>query len=305
MSGMNSDGEPPAPFLDPRIMEDDWRHDVAEYARTAAGGQEPTLSSAGHDAKVRQIAADSDTISALHAWSEANSEFAQTDPQCSGTTCTWGDPANPPITKENFISPEEDITIFPVMRRNGAELHISEFTGANQFGPWIGTTYAAVLDHMAVGSNYQIYDSGQEGSGRYVWGNSTGSNPVTGAATWSGVLVGVGGRPNQGEAFQYVQGDVDVTANFGGGTTLDVMFFNVKGAEYAADYTIDPWMGVPVSGGSFEDGDYFDDGAANRYIEGKFYGPNAEEVGGLFRDNSVSDADTYIDGAFAAAHSGQ
>ena len=293
--------------LDPRILEDDWRHDRAEYIRTVAGGQEPTLPSALQDAKVRQITADSDTVATLYFWSAADSEFNQVDPDCSGTTCTFGNPEDPPLTKETIVEPPEDITIYPVMRHNGAEVHISQSAGYDSIGPWNAVAYAAVFDHLIAVTNYQWWEGGQEGSGRFIWGDSTGHNPAAGAASWSGVLVAVGGRPGAGEAFQWIQGDVDITAHFGNETTVDVMFSNVKGAEYDADYTIDPWIGIPVSGGTFESGDYFFDGevGSGRYLEGRFYGPNAEEAGGLINDWNSSTPGTDINGAFGAARNGE
>ena len=121
------------------------------------------------------------------------------------------------------------------------------------------------------------------------------------------MLVGTGGSPGAGEAFQWVQGDVDITVNFGNETTIDVMFSNVKGAEYDADYTIDPWIGMPVSGGSFESGDYFTDAeiGSGRYIGGQFYGPNAEEVGGIFNDYNSSTPGTDLNAAFGAVRHSQ
>ena len=302
---MSGGGEPDEPFLDPRIMDDDWRHDVAEFARAATGAQEPTLSSSGHDAKAREIAAASDTISMLYYFSEADSNYTQLDPQCSGTTCTFGDPSNPPTTKETFVPAKEDITYFPLMRSNGVEAHILSAVGTGNLGPWQINTLGAVLDHLVIGDSYEVWDAGYEGVARFAWGNSTGSNPAAGAASWSGVMIGTGGRPGLGEAWQSIQGDVTVTANFGNETTVDVVFSDVTGLYFDADYTIDPWTDIPLSGGSFDDGDYFHLGSASRYIQGTFFGPNAEEVGGIVVDENVSDPTAQIGGAFGAVRDAQ
>ena len=302
---MSGTGEPDEPFLDPRIMEDDWRHGVGEFARMATGNQEPTLSSSGHDAKAREIAAASDTVSMLYYFSEAGSNYAQLDPQCSGTTCTFGDPSNPPTTRETFVPPRENVTYFPLMRRNGVEVHILSAVGTGSLGPWEADTYGAVLDHVVIGSSEEVWDAGHVGFARFVWGNSTGSNPVAGAASWSGVMLGLGGRPGQGEAWQHLQGDVTVTANFGNETTVDVVFSDVTGLSFDADYTIDPWTDIPVSGGSFDDGEYFHFGSAGRYIQGTFFGPNAEEVGGIIADAYASDPTAEIGATFGAARDAQ
>ena len=302
--GMTGDGDDMPSFgmpgfIDPRIEADDWRHAAASYARLVVGGQEPTLSSSGHDAKARQLAAGTDVISILSFWNPGDG-WGQSDPNCSGTTCDWNDPDNPPLTRETYVPPYENITIYPVMNRNGIELHVAVYQGANSLGPWEGETFAAVLDHVLIGTSFQEWDSGELSSARFAWGSSTGSNPVSGTASWSGVMIGDASTATDG---RWMQGDTEITMHFGPSPTLDVEFSNIKGfadpGEPAIDYAIDPWMSVPVSDGSFQDGNYFgDDG--DRYLEGHFFGPDGEEVAGVFYDWLSSDPNVYFEGAFGA-----
>ena len=289
-------------FLDPRIAADDWRHDAAAYARRLTGGQEPTLSSSGHDAKARQIAGDSNTIAILSFWNgDDGYGWGQSDPNCSGTTCDWNDPDNPPLTKETYVPPYDQITIFPVMKRNGVETHVSAYNGANSLGPWEGETFAGLLDHAIFGTTYQWWDSGEQSASRYIFGDATGSNPADGTASWSGLMIGVATTATYDA---WMQGDADITVNFGPSTTLDVSFSNVLEFENGTSLSIDPWTSIPVANGSYQSGSNFgDDG--DRYLEGQFFGPNAEETGGVFYDWFNSDPNVYFEGAFGAARDQQ
>ena len=289
-------------FIDPRIEADDWRHDYAENARELTGGQDPMLSSSGHDAKVRQIAADSDTTIQLSFWNPGDGVWGQSDPNCSGTTCDFNDPDNEPLTKGNAIPAQELLTILPVMNRRGAEMHLSEYSGANSLGPWGGAAFAGVLNYSFFGTNYLEWDSGEASSNRFVWGTATGSNPAMGSASWSGIMVGAAASAS--DDF-WVQGDADVTVHFGPNTILDVAFSNVTEVGGAGEsVTIDPWMSVPVANGSYQSGNNFgDDG--DRYLEGQFFGPDAEETAGVFYDWLNSDPNYYFEGAFGASRDPQ
>ena len=131
-----------------------------------------------------------------------------------------------------------------------------------------------------------------------LWGDSTGSNPAIGSAHWSGALVGLAyADETESEIF----GDVEVTVSFGDETVLGALFSNVTDSD-GSRYTINPWTGVPVSAGSFEVGDplFHDDDEDSRHIQGRFFGPDAEEVGGIFADDGVSIPGTVTMGVFGA-----
>ena len=290
-------------FFDPRIEADDWRHATAADARTNTGGEEPTLSSSGHDAKTRQIIADSNVTIQLHFWNPGDGTWEQGDPNCSGTTCDYHEPNNAPLTKDNAMPAQELITILPVMRRRGVETTLSSYSGADSLGPWDGNAYAGGLEYVLFGTNYIEWDSGEASSNRFVWGLATGSNPAMGSASYSGIMVGTAATVS--DDF-WVQGDADVTVHFGPSMTLDVAFSNVTevGAVPGETLTIDPWTAVPVMNGSYQSGSNFgDDG--DRYLEGQFFGPNAEATAGVFYDWLNSDPNVWVEGAFGAARGQQ
>ena len=293
-------------FIDPRIEADDWRHQFAADARANTGGQVPTLSSSGHDAKLRQIIADSDVTMQL-GWYNPGNGWQQLDPNCSGTTCDYNNPEIAPLTKENAFPAQEFLTILPMMNRRGAEISYGVATGEGNLGPWGSDyfeSYGGSLDHAFFGTAFhRWWESGEWSTSRHVWGAATGSNPTMGSASWSGVMIGVADAPDLG-ATHYVQGDTDATVHFGVSTTLDVAFSNVTGVENGTRHTIDPWVAIPVTNGSFQSGRAFGiDG--HRYLEGQFFGPDAEEIAGVFYDWLNSDPNFYIGGAFGATRDAQ
>ena len=52
------------------------------------------------------------------------------------------------------------------------------------------------------------------------------------------------------------------------------MFANFVNVEDGLLGTIGPWLGVPLTAGSFQSGMNFGD-TGDRYLEGHFFGPNA------------------------------
>ena len=111
-------------------------------------------------------------------------------------------------------------------------------------------------------------------------GNDT--NPVDGNATWRGVMLG--GRIGETADFgDPVRGDATLTYDFGS-AHMDVAFTGIRSirdVEVPATYPDMTWQNLPVRDGRFGGG--FDDPT----IEGRFYGPNHEEVGGIFQRNRI------------------
>ena len=121
---------------------------------------------------------------------------------------------------------------------------------------------------------------------RYAVGTSIGqasdTNPVAGNATWEGVMVG--GRIGEtSEIGDPVRGDATLTYDFGS-AHMDVAFTSIRSirdVDVPAVYPNMTWQNLPVRDGRFGGG--FDDPT----IEGRFYGPNHEEVGGIFQRNRI------------------
>ena len=126
--------------------------------------------------------------------------------------------------------------------------------------------------------------------GAYSIGNAAGSNPDVpggGAATWSGIMVGV----RIAEPDSFVRGDAEITVSRPPGNPdllVDVEFTNMKDERTGVRFDDVSWEGMALDDGSFGVAPAGDGEAdmtrhpARRGISGRFYGQNHEEVGGLF-----------------------
>ena len=172
--------------------------------------------------------------------------------------------------------------------------------------------YGAWTEH-----GFFLIETSSEPQGRdftyntYWLGDASDTAPVTaagGSASWSGIMTGVtDGSSGDGGAFVHGNADLSVT----GLATPDkasvtVAFTDIAREDNGASLADMVWRGLPLQGRSFGTDDVrfheTDRGYARRdsfgaraegSLFGHVYGPNGEEVGGLFhRDN--------IAGAFAA-----
>lgn len=114
----------------------------------------------------------------------------------------------------------------------------------------------------------------------YSIGDRTGRNPVSGSASWAGVMAGYTGDGKT------IAGDADLTADFAA-SNLDLEFTNMREHGGTARTPDMRWDNVPVRDGSFE----------APGLHGHFYGTDHAEAGGVFNRNRIT-------GAFGAARSG-
>ena len=286
--------------------------DTYTALRNFFGGDSPMMSVADTSTALRRITSASDFWWVLSRGGSDGS-FSRQPVDCSGNTCIWpGSPSFQPTVEEN-------VSVTPFMRWNGVELHVTEGEGipaswdadvkydeigagvvldytAARFGWW---GYYRAPAAGAPGEEESAYpDYYWEELDLHVWGDTTDSNPVAGSATWSGVLIGHASPEESSGDYATLLGDATLTVSFGNSATVDVNFANILDIE-GRNYVLDPWTSLPLSGGNFEDGSI--DGG--RYIEGFFFGPNAEEMGGLLVDDGVSNTNVLIEGAFAGVRS--
>ncbi len=112
-----------------------------------------------------------------------------------------------------------------------------------------------------------------------VIGQSAETNPVSGSATWSGLMVGVkyGGSALGAE----VEGEATMQVNFAG-ATLDLDLTNIVETDAGTQVADIGWQDVPMQDGEFA--------AADGSMEGYFYGPDHEEAGGAFDRSGIAGA---------------
>ena len=136
--------------------------------------------------------------------------------------------------------------------------------------------------------------------GAYSVGNVTATNPDLGAigtATWSGAMVGLLlTDPDISQPAAFVIGDATVTVSDGQQTSdlvVDVEFSNIRDETTGADLGGLRWSDLPLRAGSFGiEPVGAEDATVSRHpastgISGRFYGPNHEEVGGLFGSREI------------------
>ena len=153
-------------------------------------------------------------------------------------------------------------------------------------------TYGGWLEHSYFATEAGGFEeSGFAYVGSYSVGDATGTNPtgsVSENAMWEGVMVGadVSASPTRGHV---IQGSVGVTVHFGAGSniTTDIAFTNIRDLDAGSGRSDMSWRAIPLTDGGFLIG------SVGNQIEGRFYGPNHEEVGGIFERN-------HIIGAFGA-----
>ena len=113
-------------------------------------------------------------------------------------------------------------------------------------------------------------------------GIESGTNP-TGEAVWTGAMVGhdVSRTSTFGSR---LQGEATITYNIGHpvlNTVVDIHFDQIQDRETGQTYSDIYLLGIYVRDGSF---DIDSDG---QMIKGRFYGPNHEEVGGIFEQQEI------------------
>ena len=198
---------------------------------------------------------------------------------------------------------------FAQSRRIGDAIPVigeSESTEVLTYGGWLEHHYFGV--QASFDGNTEAPD--QVAIFSYTFGSESGSDPDdSGSGTWNGVAIGV----NLLERFEdrsLLTADVTVSIADFLNPTVDVLFDSIKDLRTGDPLTVSgltvesvDWVGLDLTDGSFgeELGDVNDPinlSNPRKRIEGRFYGPGHEEVGGIFEYASVV-------GSFGAARDDQ
>ena len=207
----------------------------------------------------------------------AQDRLYRADSLCSGATCTVTYQGESVTVDLSDIDPSGSTTAVTGQQlRNGVRTgRLASSDGDTRYdalGVWgeynAATTGAGstTLDGIAI---------------RFVVPASVGyasaANPLTGSVSWSGAMTGV--RFGDSGLGAEVAGDAAMAVDLVG-ATLDLEFTNI--AELSSGTAVGNigWQDVPMLGGSFRD-----DG-----LDGRFYGPNHEEAGGVFERDGIAGA---------------
>ena len=120
-------------------------------------------------------------------------------------------------------------------------------------------------------------------------GNASRTNPVSGGASWKGVMAGFDISDTATEG-NLIEGDATVTIDDFSQPAVDVALTALRDRSTGSNRPSMIWNGVPVSGGVFWSAGVESDPPAESGIMGQFYGPDHEEVGGVFVRNQISGA---------------
>ena len=116
-------------------------------------------------------------------------------------------------------------------------------------------------------------------------GTGSGTNPISGSATWNGAMAGIkisGSTPGPA-----VTGDARMQVDFIN-VTSDLEFTGIaeisSGGVAGARSPDMVWRDMPMNGGAFR----------GQGLEGRFYGPNHEEAGGVFDETNMTGSFTLV-----------
>ena len=271
--GGGGGGDGGGPVSSSNIIQ--WPVDAADARAVTGGLAPPEISSSEIAARLSTILDQADTLLLTDL---INPEFAvvgNISTSCRTGTC---------VTSEGQVTLDdltvEDLDYQAVMTRNGVTLGQYRTQTKNADGitaQEIG--YGAWLDHNAFSTSLATYYRGAVSDGYYAafvagysFGNDSGSRPVGGSATWTGAMTGA-----DLEFQNAVQGDAAVTVNFAR-NDAGVAFTNIKDLGTRSGLPSMEWSGLAIG----TDGRF---GASD--IRATFYGPNHEEVGGVFERNNI------------------
>ena len=297
-AGCNSAGgtrPEPAPDPEPEPMavsypDIEWALD-AEETRTNVGGDVLDLSAGEVDESFIALIDEADSIYLSNVGvlvDGGDDEFNA--PDCAGRVCEapgLGDINLDEIDTSNYESQ-------PVMVYRGISFGQRRSPGTDADGEsFEALGYGGWLDHHYFAINASLYP-GTDNAEKvvlysYVVGDETGTNPTSGGATWSGVAIGVDASQRFHER-RLLQADVDVTIEDFMSSMVDILFDNIRDLRTGEDFTLIPsvsWSDLALVDGAFahEEGTL---GQMDRNrIEGRFYGPDHEEIGGVFEYATV------------------
>jgi hypothetical protein len=159
----------------------------------------------------------------------------------------------------------------PIVKGSGEVTQIGISTDMTLLGGWLDHSLFAVQTEVATrGTINEVDVAGLQAGYGYSIGNATGTNPVLAdKATWRGGMVGA----SVGSGL--VRGDATLTLDVGQ-MAMDVTFTNIHNVDTGHSREDMTWGGLAVTNGTFGTGSQGDS------IQGRFYGPNHEEVGGIF-----------------------
>ena len=263
-----------------------WVVDAAAARQAISGSSAPTKTVAQAEQEIRAIedATNETVISDILAFGSTAAVRFPTS--CSGLVCTvdvLGE--SHAVDLSQTPDPSNDISQLQlVMEHNGVSIGQSRERSdpgtedqleIRAYGGWM--QYSGFSVEFSADPTVASPEIVMGISGSY--GNSSGTNPsdLSGrTATWTGAVVGADYYLSH-----VIHGTATVDVDFAK-SDVDVSFSELVDLDDRTRSIADmSWSDIPVSNGKFSQGSGADQ------IEGQFYGPNHEEVGGIFERNQI------------------
>ena len=154
-------------------------------------------------------------------------------------------------------------------------------TDFKNLGGWLEySAFAVEVNSLVSGVREDL--RGTVFGGAYSLGDATGTTPAFGNATWTGTMVG-GDTSLTANRGNRIMSDASLTFDLSR-EDIDVTFTNIRDIDAGRPHGHITWQNIPVTSGSFSTG------FIGNSIDGRFYGPNHEEVGGIFERNQIAGA---------------
>ena len=213
-----------------------------------------------------------DTVVAGDAFFRVQGRVERVNTSCRNMVCTLTYQGRSSTVDLRDSDPTDStVTVSGQRTRNGVQfgrLTLQEPDARlDSYGAWgiynVATPFASILSVQGVDVGFAMPVS---------YGVGSRSNPLSGSATWTGVMVGA-------RAGTEVSGDAEMTVDLGA-SSLDLEFTNIAERSSGARRGDIGWQDVPMRRGAFQ--------AAG--LDGRFYGPNHEEAGGVFEHSGIAGA---------------
>ena len=210
------------------------------------------------------------------AWVPGVPEPDRVPVNCKNARCSIGFSAY--LSADRSFSVEvEDIELLP--DTNGIRTVVEQFSGTfsdlHDYGGWMQHSF--FVSSARIFTNELDPDEGVLRVGAYANGYSTRTNPEM-EATWTG-FVSARDRNAATDRTSYITGDANISVSIGAQVLADVYLTGMANVTTGQAYADVTYEDLVVTDGQFSR--YHAD---NERLSGVFYGPDHEEVGGVFED---------------------
>ena len=185
-----------------------------------------------------------------------------------------------PADDHRFYTTIGGVNIVDIRGRDEEAGIVTDF---KTLGGWLDySAFAVDVNSVVSGVSDGVDLRGTSFAVAYSLGDATGTTPAFGNATWTGTMVG-GDTSLTAYRGNRIMGDATLTFDLSQ-SDIDVAFTNIRDIDEGRLHGHITWQNIPVTSGSFSTG------FIGNSIDGRFYGPNHEEVGGIFERNQIAGA---------------